>query len=86
MSITAIDSILWNLHFEAERSGDYYARIGADAAAWYIGTGRASTDWIQALSKASPKRLLARVSKAGAGCEEAAVRTITRYLKRYCGY
>lgn len=39
MSTTAIDKILWRLHFEAERSGDYYARIGADTAAWYIGTG-----------------------------------------------
>lgn len=86
MSTTAVDNILWNLHFEAERSGDYYARIGADTAAWYIGTGRASAEWIQALGKASPKRLLARVSNAGAGCEEAAVKIITRYLKRYCGY
>lgn len=86
MSTTAVDNILWKLHFEAERSGDYYARIGADAAAWYIGTGRASAEWIQALGKASPKQLLARVSRAGAGCEEAAVRIITGYLRRYCGY
>ena len=51
---------------------------------WYVWTGRATVQWIKALSKANPSKLLAYVLKGGQATDDR-IRSVTSYLTRYCG-
>lgn len=54
-----------------------------DDLCWYIWTGRATVQWIKALSKANPGKLLAYVLKGGQSTDDR-IRSVTSYLTRYC--
>lgn len=67
--------------------GTTYAAWAAGDIAWYIGSGRASTEFCRALRKADQTKLLMYVSsdKRGHSTEEAIANTKI-YLRKYCGY
>ena len=54
------------------------------AIAYYIGTGRSTTDWECALLKATPEKLLKAVGEKSGSTTEG-IAAITNYLGRYCG-
>ena len=85
MAFTEIDNALYKLHKVAEETDDIYAIWGEYAIRRYVLTGRASTPWVNALLKANPSRLLARISKARAGADKDAMDITHKYLMRYCG-
>ena len=72
----------FNYHSDNEGKRKHHA---VDDITWYIWTGRASTPWIKALSKANPNKLLNHIAKQADTTDET-VKATTSYLKRYCGY
>lgn len=84
ISSTKINDALYQLHHEAEMLQNPYAIWGEYAIRYYILTGRASVDWVKAFLKASPSKLLSRMTaEAGSHCQ--AIEITTKYLCRYCG-
>lgn len=75
---------LWDIYFAGQESQECIAIWGADAIAWYVNTGRATTNWISSLLKANPHKLLAYLVKQGKGSHEALIQSTTQYLARYC--
>ena len=84
--MTASDTMLMALDIAMLRSKTQEQRTARrdayDAVAWYVSTGRASTQWIRSALKADPGKLLDYV---GQGTVEEEVDRATRYLRRWCG-
>lgn len=54
---------------------------GYDALEWYIGTGRASLDFLKACEELSDRRMVTLIRKASAGCTDDGVAAAKKYLK-----
>lgn len=63
----------------------YTMRCIVYAVSYYITTGRASSEWEKAFSKANPQKLLSAVAKSGSASDTEYIKRVTSYLHRYCG-
>ena len=61
----------------------FLVKWAADALAYYINSGRASTDWIKSFVKADVKQLLAYAAKGRDHSDQAMVKRATSYLKQH---
>lgn len=68
-----------------EEKALYTMRCVVYAVSYYITTGRASSEWEKAFSKANPQKLLAYAVKNGSASDAEYIKRITSYLRRYCG-
>lgn len=50
----------------------------------YVNTARASVDFLRALQRANPAKLMRHAAKH-AGTDEECIATVSAYLTRYCG-
>lgn len=66
-------------------STHFLLKWAGDAIAYYINTGRASTDWIKAFIRANPKKLMMYMAKGEDHSTNAMLDRANSYLKRYCG-
>jgi hypothetical protein len=78
---TASGAVLWVLEAQLrKRYGIDQAERDLAPLAWYINTGRASTDFIKLLSQAKPFMVARRLHDGGSYDE------VIRRVKRYIGY
>ena len=84
ISATAIENKLWDIYFAGEEAYTYESKSAADAIKWYVSTGRAYPNWIKALFRANPRKIVAYVAREG-GSTNDMVKKATSYLRRYCG-
>jgi hypothetical protein len=84
MSNITLSNILFNVYMAGEEARTYEAREASYAIQWYVQTGRAWGEWLEALAKANPTKLVRFVSKAG-GSTDDMVASASKYLRRYCG-
>jgi len=87
VSAAAIDGALWQLRFNCERldaAGD-----GNGRAIWvyyavsrYVGTGRASLEWLRGFLVLSDERMMALCKRAGAdpGSDDEILRVVNRFV------
>jgi hypothetical protein len=68
-------SMAWTTHF--------LVKWAADAIAYYINSGRASTDWIKSFVKADVRQLLTYAAKCRDHSDKAMVQRATSYLKQH---
>lgn len=87
ISSFAIDNKIWDIYFTAEETQDWNYKQASDAISWYVRTGRACTDWLRAILKANPKKILAfMVSHAQNASTMGLIESATTYLRKYCAY
>ena len=93
VSAKSIDDQLYNLYLisldfmysgEATPRTAYVAKVANETIHWYIGTARASADFLKVFVNLSKHRLRTLIKKciaADAGCEDEAIKVIKKYLK-----
>lgn len=81
LSSTLIETGLWHIHrYLLQKYGTYRAQEDMDPLYWYIGTGRASTDFIWAVLTAKPFMVARKLHQGGSYDD------VIRRVKKYIGY
>jgi len=86
MSKDLIDNTLHGLYLQTIGYDGYARGISYMAIAYYIDRGIANCDWIKALAKANPSKLMARLERFNSWNYDEIIKTVTKYLVRHCGY
>lgn len=83
MNLNTIDDLLHKLRLACIRSEWRAAEaIVFDAVAWYVGTGRASLEWLRALLQTDLDALVTDVMKADDHSIQGTVNFITQYITK----
>lgn len=81
-----IEDLLFRFDMAAFRLDNGDAKDCAQDIAWYVRTDRASLDWIRALDRATPQKLLRRMMQSPDSSTQGRLKVATDYLRRYCEY
>ena len=66
-----------------ESTTPFLMKWAADAIAYYINSGRASTPWLQSFVKADVRKLLAYMASGKDHSDQAMVKRASSYLKQH---
>lgn len=84
-----IRETLYDIKDEADRydeaNGGYNGDYLVQALSWYIGSGRSSWQFDDALSKCDIKKLVKQCAPKSAS-NDSAIKAVKSFLKRNCGY